>query len=96
MTKVVSAIFSPIASLFGLGGNDANQQAAQAAQLKAQQLQQRELYASQEQQAQIASEQDASGRRLRGIGRQALAFQGNTLGIAPDLSAGASAVTSQG
>lgn len=80
-------------SLFG--GQSDDQKAALAQQQKAQQIQQRELFASQEQAAQTAAEQVASGRRLRGIGRQALAFQGNTLGVLPDLTGGASAPASR-
>lgn len=94
MSQVVDFLTS--GTLVGsiISGNKQSKLAAQqaAAQKQAQQVQQRSLYASQEDQAQLASEQDASGRRLRGIGRQALAFQGNTLGVLPDLTAGAAPV----
>jgi hypothetical protein len=74
-----------------LGKPTKAQQAEQASQAQAQQIQQRELFASQEQNAQLQAESVASGRRLRGIGRQQLAFQGNTLGVLPDLTAGRAA-----
>lgn len=77
-----------IDSLFGIQTDAQKQQAAELK--KSQQTQQRELFASQEQQAATAAETVASGRRI-GVGRQALAFQGNTLGVLPDLTAGKSA-----
>jgi hypothetical protein len=74
-------------SIFGI--KTSAQKQAEAQQAQAQQIQQRQLYASQESQAQTAAEQVGSGRRLRGLGRQALAFQGNTLGVGTDLTGGA-------
>lgn len=67
--------------------------AAKALQLKAQETQQRSLFASQEDQAQLQAEQVASGRQLRSLGRSQLAFQGNTLGVLPDLTGGRAAVS---
>lgn len=74
----------------GIFGIQTSAQKAQAAALQqAGQIQQRQAFASQEDAAQAAAAQDASGRRLRGLGRQQLAFQGNQLGVAPDLTGGA-------
>lgn len=72
------------------------QKAQMAAQNQAQSIQQRQLFASQEQNAQTQAETVASGRRLQGIGRQQLAFQGNTLGVLPDLTGGRAATTPPG
>lgn len=95
MSDTISSLFgTSIGQLFG--GQSKAQKAAAAAQALAQQTQQRQGYAAQENAAQLSAEQVASGRRLRGLGRQALAFQGNTLGVLPDLSAGSSTSAAAG
>ena len=78
MSKLINA-------LTGGGGQSAADQAQAQQQQQAMQVQQRAAFASQEDQAQLAAEQNASGRRLRGLGRSALAFQGNTLGVTAPL-----------
>lgn len=50
--------------------------------------QQRQMFASQEDNARLQAEQSASGRRMSGLGRRSLAYQGAELGVAPQLAGG--------
>ena len=70
-----------IGKLFGFGGQGMTkeQKAAQQAQFAAQR-------AAQEESARIKAESEASGHRLRGLGRRALAFQGVEGGLAANLA----------
>lgn len=73
-----------IKGLFGIRTN-AQQKAAEQTE-KAQNAQQRAANASLEDAAQVRADQNASGRRLRGLGRRALAFMGSELGVTDSLA----------
>ena len=68
------------------GGRTKAQKRAEAMQAEALQAQKRAQRAAQEDAALVRSEQAASGRRLRGLGRRSLAFMGSELGVTDSLS----------
>lgn len=89
MSKVLKIIASPF-GLIGKGvsslvhGIEDKNRAAKWAGIR----QQRQSFAAMEDNAQVQAEQAASGRRLRGLGRRSLAYQGSELGVAPQLTGG--------
>lgn len=88
MSKVVKFLFNnPLAGLIpkAIGSIFGGKKQTDQGLTEAQQAQQRQLYATQEDNARLQGEQAASGRRLRGLGRRSLAFQGSELGVAPQL-----------
>ena len=69
-----------------LGMKSKSQKLNEALQRQALQAQERAANAAQEDAAVARSEQAASGRRLRGLGRRSLAFQGVETGLASSLA----------
>ncbi len=70
-----------VKNLFGMRTN-----AQKAAERETTDSQRRQMAASQEEAGRLRAEASASGRRLRGAGRAALAFQGNQAGLASTLA----------
>lgn len=77
MSKVVKGIF---------GGRVSKK--TKQLQREALESQKRSANAALEDGAIVRAEQAASGRRLRGLGRRALAFAGNELGVTGSLAVG--------
>lgn len=75
-----------VKNLLGIRTNAQQQAAVQ--QEKAQNAQQRAANQSIEDGAQVRADANASGRRLRGLGRRALAFMGSELGVPSSLAGG--------
>jgi hypothetical protein len=73
-----------VKNLFGMRTN--SQKAQARAQDEAVAAQKRAANAATEDAALARAEQAASGRRLRGLGRRALAFQGVETGLAANLA----------
>lgn len=76
MTRAIKGLFSKPKS----------QKRLEAAQLESLQSQKRAANAALEDGAIVRAERAASGRRLRGLGRRALAFAGSELGVTDSLA----------
>lgn len=70
-----------VKNMFGIRSN-----AQQAAEKNALDAQKRSQHAAEEDAARVRGEASASGRRLRGAGRRALAFMGVESGLASSLA----------
>lgn len=71
-----------------LGKQTKAEKRAEVRQTEALNAQKRAANAALEDGALVRAEQAASGRRLRGLGRRALAFMGSELGVAGSLAGG--------
>jgi hypothetical protein len=77
-------VVQTIKNLFGVRTNA--QKAAAAEQSRAVKAQTRAANSAIEDAALARADANASGRRMRGLGRRALAFMGSELGVASSLS----------